>query len=79
MLQNTEFEIASKSVNIKAPQNIQAYLRLVARKAILTWDKLQKRRWQGPGFCCLCSKDIEMLEHIFFPMFLCKGDLTESL
>lgn len=36
------------------------------KKSHYQWDALQKGGWQGLGYCCLCYKEIEVMEHIFF-------------
>ena len=30
-----------------------------------TWDILQKRNFQGPGWCVLCKKELESISHLF--------------
>ena len=30
-----------------------------------TWDILQKRSFQGPGWCVLCKKELESISHLF--------------
>ena len=37
---------------------------LVSNKRILTWDKIQKKGFNGPSRCSLCKKDMETQEHI---------------
>jgi hypothetical protein len=31
---------------------------------ILTWDNLQKKGWEGPNICHLCSRDSETVLHL---------------
>ena len=31
---------------------------------ILTWDNLQKRGFEGPGYYCLCGQHLETMQHI---------------
>ena len=37
---------------------------LVGKGRILTWDKLQKRGFQGPPRCSLCKQEEETQEHL---------------
>jgi len=37
---------------------------LVAKKRIVTWDKLQKKGYQGPSRCSLCRQEEETQEHL---------------
>lgn len=45
---------------------MNAFLWLISREVILTWNNLQKRGWIGPWICTLCSKAEENIDHIFF-------------
>lgn len=37
---------------------------MVGHKKILTWDKLQKRNFQGPSLCHNCYQNEETLQHL---------------
>jgi ribonuclease HI len=38
---------------------------LAAENKILSWDVLQKKGWNGPGFCILCRESEEDINHLF--------------
>jgi hypothetical protein len=44
---------------------IKLFIWLAAENKILTWDNLQQRGWEGPGWCQLCKKDSEDITHLF--------------
>lgn len=48
---------------VQQPRELFAWF--VNKGAILTWDELQARGWQGPGICVLCCKHSENLNHTF--------------
>lgn len=45
---------------IKIPSKIQAFLWLVARQTLLTWDNLQRREWTWPDIYSLCLLEEEI-------------------
>lgn len=49
----------------KAHSRVRAFLLLVGKDAILTWDNLNSRGWCGPSVCCLCRRNTESAMHIF--------------
>lgn len=54
----------------KAPYRVKIFIWLWKKKeAILTWENLQKRCWQGLGCCALCFKKQENIDHTFFDQY----------
>jgi hypothetical protein len=43
---------------------IRLYTWLAVENKILTWDNLQKKGWEGPSLCHLCSRDSETVLHL---------------
>jgi ribonuclease HI len=48
----------------KVPLKLKLFSWLAGKERILTWDALQRRGWEGPGYCCLCKKAAEDLNHL---------------
>lgn len=48
----------------KSPIKVRIFMWLIAKNAILKWEKLQKRGWMGPGFCILCKAHNEDMHHL---------------
>jgi hypothetical protein len=46
-------------------QKIKLFTWLSIENKILTWDTLQRKGWEGPNICHLCSKDAESVYHLF--------------
>jgi ribonuclease HI len=44
---------------------IKLFTWLVVENKILTWENLQKKGWEGPSVFPLCSRDSEMVFHLF--------------
>lgn len=62
---------------LKIPSKIQAFLWLLSRRAILTWDNLQRRGWCEPGICSLCLLEEETIQHLFMDCIYSKGIWTQ--
>ena len=39
---------------------------LIWRNKNLTWETLQRKGWQGPGYCVLCKEHEENNYHLFY-------------
>jgi hypothetical protein len=46
-------------------QKIRLFTWLAIENKILTWDILQRKGWEGPSICQLCSSDSETVLHLF--------------
>lgn len=46
------------------PLKLKLFFWLAGNDRILTWEALQRRGWEGPGFCSLCKKSSEDLPHL---------------
>jgi len=46
-------------------QKIKLFTWLSIENKILTWDTLQRKGWEGPNICHLCSKDAKIVYHLF--------------
>jgi hypothetical protein len=46
-------------------QKIKLFIWLSIENRILTWDTLQRKGWQGPNICHLCTKEVESVYHLF--------------
>jgi hypothetical protein len=44
---------------------IKLFTWLATKNKILTWENLQKKGWERLSFCSLCSKDSEIVLHLF--------------
>lgn len=53
----------------KAPFRVPVFIWLLNKEANLTWDKLQKRVWQGPAVCTPCNKSKENNNYFFLMWF----------
>jgi len=53
-------------------QKIKLFIWLSIENKILTWETLQRKGWQGPNLCHLCSKDAESVYHLFVSCSLCQ-------
>ncbi len=51
--------------NLKLPMKVKNFVWLVLRRRILTTDSLQKRDWNGTGFCIFCLGTLETVDHLF--------------
>lgn len=47
------------------PMKIVLFGWLVLKNKVLTWEKLRKRGWFGPGRCGLCRENEEIVNHLF--------------
>jgi hypothetical protein len=52
-------------------QKIKLFIWLSSENKILTWDTLQKKGWQSPNRCHLCSKYVESVYHLFVSCSFC--------
>ena len=50
---------------LKCPSKARLFMWCVLENRVSTWDILQKRSFQGPGWCALCKKELEMIPHLF--------------
>jgi hypothetical protein len=50
--------------NWNVPLKLKLFSWLAGKDRILTWEALQRRGWEGPGFCSLCKKASEDLPHL---------------
>jgi len=50
---------------VNTPLKIKGFLWLVVNRAILTWDNLKKKGWQGPSVCHFCMATEESIDHLF--------------
>ena len=55
-------------------------------KKVLTWKNLRKRGWFGSGFCSLCRREEDFVDHLFIECAFNKayyvfvvGDLNMNL
>ena len=60
-------------VKIKIPLKTRVFMWCVLENKVPTWDNLQKRCFQGPGWCALCHDDGEFVSHVF----VCCAYITE--
>ena len=51
------------------------FLWLVWRDKNLTWRNLQRKGWEGPGFCILCGMENEDNYHLFYHCYFAKTNL----
>lgn len=49
----------------RMPLKLKCFTWLAFFDKILTWPNLQKWGFEGPGMCCLCSKEVETTAHLF--------------
>lgn len=56
---------------LKIPNKIKAFLWLVTKNSILTWDNLIRRGWTGNEECFFCGSK-ERIDHLFFDCVLAK-------
>lgn len=45
---------------------LKCFIWLALEICIQTWVRLLKKCFQGPNICILCSKDEEIINHLFF-------------
>jgi hypothetical protein len=50
--------------NWKVPLKLKLFSWLAGKERILTWDALRRRGWEGPGYCSLCKRAPEDLNHL---------------
>lgn len=48
----------------QVPLKYKLFVWLAGKGKILTWDKLRRRGWEGPGFCSLCRHAQEDIHHL---------------
>jgi len=46
-------------------QKIRLFTWLSIKNKIITWDILQRKGWEGPNICQLCTSDAETMVHFF--------------
>ena len=51
---------------VDVPVKMIIFLWLVMNDKNLTWRNLQRKGWQGPGFCILCGANEEDNKHLFY-------------
>jgi hypothetical protein len=51
----------------------------ILENKLLTWDNLQKRQFNGPGWCTLCKEQPETMDHLFIHFSFTKGVWADSL
>ena len=44
---------------------MKLFIWMVSENKILTWEKLKRKGWQGPGICMLCKINNEYCDHLF--------------
>jgi hypothetical protein len=49
---------------LKAPLKSRIFFWLALSNKALTWKVLQRRVWQGPGFCVLCKANGDNINYI---------------
>lgn len=57
---------------MKVPHKGLAFMWLVARRVILTWDSFLKRGWRGPRLCYLCRENRKMIKLCLLECKICK-------
>ena len=50
---------------LKCPAKTKLFMWCVLNNKVPTWDVLQKRSFQGPGWCVLCKRELESTSHLF--------------
>lgn len=50
---------------LKCPAKTKLFMWYVLENRVPTWDTLQKRNFQGPGWCVLCKREQESITHLF--------------
>ena len=50
---------------LKCPAKTRLFMWCVLENRAPTWDILQRRSFQGPGWCALCKKELETNTHLF--------------
>jgi len=50
---------------LNCPAKSKLFMWCVLENKAPTWDNLQKRSFQGPGWCILCKRAQESVEHLF--------------
>ena len=50
---------------LKCPAKTKLFMWCVLNNKVPTWDILQKRSFQGPGWCVLCKRELESTLHLF--------------
>lgn len=48
----------------RVPLKHKLFVWLAGMKRILTWDTLRLKGWEGPGFCSLCRRAQEDIQHL---------------
>jgi hypothetical protein len=47
------------------PLDIQIFISCILGNKISTWDRMKKRKIEGPGWCSLCRNEEEIMAHLF--------------
>ena len=50
---------------LKCPAKTKLFMWCVLNNKVPTWDVLQKRSFQGLGWCVLCKREMESTYHLF--------------
>jgi len=50
---------------LKCPPKSKIFMWCILENKVPTWDNLQKRNMNGPGWCCLCRNGEESISHLF--------------
>jgi len=50
---------------LDCPAKTKLFMWCVLENKAPSWDNLQKRSFQGPGWCALCKRELETVEHLF--------------
>ena len=50
---------------LKCPAKTKLFMWCVLENRVPTWDVLQRRNFQGPGWCVLCKQEMESIPHLF--------------
>ena len=58
---------------LHCPPKTRIFMWCVLENKVPTWDVLQHRSFQGPGWCCLCKADDELVNHLFLSCPFIKG------
>ena len=51
---------------LKCPAKTKLFMWCVLNNKVPTWDVLQKRSFQGPGWCVMCKRELETTHHLFY-------------
>lgn len=62
-MEDADYNMQRKFGGYDAPLKIEVFMWLISKKAVQTWDNLQRRGWESPDYCVHRSRNKESVDY----------------